>query len=203
MLIWIIIAIVGLSAGGYLAYTAGRASARRALPAAAGAEPGKLLERTIRDVRSGDILQQRGRDYLVEGLLRYDEDGHTWTQARAVEGGKEVWFLIGLSRGPSLSAALLGQVKLALAGHPGDNLEHEGVAYRLDKNGAATVTLDGDLGDLPGKSSRGTGSSQRCRWWRYAGPEGKCLVVEKWGDDFRSLAGADIPAEDVDLLGAS
>ena len=205
MLIWILIVGVVVLTGGYLAFSAGRASARRALPASTGgAGPDKLLERTVRDVRANDILQHHGHDYLVEGVLRYDEDGHPWSGARTLEAGEEVWFLIGLDRAPGLSIAVLKAAKgLTIAGHPGDNLEHEGVAYRLAKSGAATVVLDGDLGEMPGKESRGEGNAGRCRWWRYQGPDGKCLYVEKWGDSVRALAGVDAARDDVDLLGAS
>ena len=35
-----------------------------------------LLERTIRDLRVDDVLTIDGADYLCEGMINYDEDGH-------------------------------------------------------------------------------------------------------------------------------
>src|SRR5258706_2409104 len=55
----------------------------KALPAG-GQGDNKLLERTIRDLRVNDVLTIDGKDFICEGLVAYDEDGHRWSAGRAV-----------------------------------------------------------------------------------------------------------------------
>src|SRR5688572_18969827 len=66
----------------------------RALPA--GDSP--VIERTIRNLRVGDVLTLDARDFLVEGTISYDEDGHRWTGARVVDGADQRWIIVGIER---------------------------------------------------------------------------------------------------------
>jgi len=198
VLIWILLAMVAVLSGGYLAY---RRSSVRALtpgrPAATG-----LLERTLRDVRPNDVIQHGGRDYLVEGVVSYDEDGHTWRGARLADGGTERWLLVGLERGSAMTVRLLDTAPgVELSGYPPEALEVEGQSYKLAGRGTATATLSGDLAGLP--TSTGEGSALRCRWWKYSAAGDKTVVVEQWGETYRALRGETVRADDVDLLGAS
>jgi hypothetical protein len=55
----------------------------KALPAGSG---DKLLERTVRDLRVNDVLTIDGKDFICEGLVSYDEDGHRWSAGRCADG---------------------------------------------------------------------------------------------------------------------
>src|SRR5690606_25286305 len=59
---------------------------------------GNLIERGVRDLRVGDVIQYAGRDFLVEGVVEYDEDGHRWRGARIVDGKDEHWIIAGMER---------------------------------------------------------------------------------------------------------
>lgn len=203
MLTWILIAIIALIGGGFIAYRVGRSKgAERQLPAPAGGDR-PLLERTIRDVRVDDVIQYDGRDFLVEGVIQYDEDGHTWRAARIADTGDVRWLLIGLERGPALVVRLLSNANdLELTGYPPETIDRQGTSFKLAQRGNATLTIQGDLSDVPGAKTI-AGGSIRCRWWRYHAPGEKTLVVEQWGDSYRALAGEVIKADDVELLAAS
>ena len=58
----------------------------------------KLVERGVRDLRVDDVLTIDSKDFLVEGTIHYDEDGHRWIGARVVDGSDVKWLVIGMER---------------------------------------------------------------------------------------------------------
>jgi Domain of unknown function (DUF4178) len=195
--IWILVALVALASGAYVAY-------RRQRPALPAPEEGAaaLLERTVKDVRPNDVIQHDGHDYLVEGVVKYDEDGHTWSAARMIDGNRERWLLVGLERGSQTTVRVLAPTReLELSGYPPETLDHDGASWKLGSRGTATATFQGDLSTLPGAPAAGT--TQRCRWWKYQAAGEKILFVEQWGETYRALAGETVRADQVELLAAS
>ena len=155
--------------------------AARALPAAGD----KLLERTVGDLRVDDVLTIDGKDFLVEGLINYDEDGHRWTAARVADGADIKWLVVGIERTSASSMRLLAQDDTTqIAGYPPEVLVIGDVRYALDKRGAATCSLHGDLGALGAlKKGRPDGHVERARWWLYSAPGEDTLLLEQWGSD--------------------
>jgi hypothetical protein len=195
-MLWLLILIVAVLGGAWIGYRVNR-DRRPALPAP---ESTALLERTLKDVRPNDIVQHDGKDYLVEGVITYDEDGHTWRCARMVDAGVETWLLVGLERGGPLTTRMLTPSALEVTGYPTEAIDKGGVSYKLDKRGTATATFQGDL---PGMPSPGEGGSVRCRWWKYTAVGEKVLIVEQWGEAYRAMAGETVKEGDVELLAAS
>src|SRR5690349_15309117 len=76
-------------------------------PAQLPAGDSPVIERTIRNLRVGDVLTLDGRDFLVEGTIGYDEDGHRWTGARVVDGADQRWIVVGIERVGSSPVRLL------------------------------------------------------------------------------------------------
>lgn len=173
----------------------------RMLPAAGD----KLLERTVRDLRVDDVLTIDGKDYLCEGLIAYDEDGHRWTGGRIVDGGEVTWLVIGIERAAASSTRLLKQDEAtSITGYPPEALVVGDVRYALDKRGAATCQLYGDVGGLGAlKKDRPEGHVERCRWWLYSAPGDDTLLVEQWGSDYRVLRGKKVGDGMVELIPAS
>ena len=52
-----------------------------------------LIERTVRELRVDDVLTIDGKDFLVEGLIAYDEDGHRWNAGRVVDNKDVKWLV--------------------------------------------------------------------------------------------------------------
>lgn len=173
----------------------------RALPAAGD----KLLERTVRDLRVDDVLTIDGKDFLVEGMINYDEDGHRWTCARVVDGGDVKWLLAGIERAGGSAMRLLAQDDgTQIAGYPPEVLVIGEVRYALDKRGAATCALHGDLGQLGAlKKDRPDGHVERARWWLYSAPGDDTLLLEQWGSDYRVLRGKKIGEGTIELIPGS
>jgi hypothetical protein len=174
----------------------------RALPAGTG---DRLIERTVRDLRVDDVLTMDGKDFLCEGLISYDEDGHRWTAARVVDGTEVHWLLVGIDRvGAGALRLLRPDDTQAIAGYPPEALVIDDVRYVLDKRGAATCQLHGDVGTLGDlKKDRPPGHVERCRWWLYSAPGDDTLLIEQWGADYRVLRGKKIGDGTIELIPGS
>jgi hypothetical protein len=175
--------------------------ARNVLPAGSD----KLLERTVRDLRVDDVLTIDGRDFLVEGIINYDEDGHRWTGARIVDGSDVRWLVAGIERAGSGAMRLLVQDEgTQIAGYPPEVLVIADVRYTQDKRGAATCALHGELGPLGAlKKGRPDGHVERARWWLYTAPGDDTLLLEQWGSDFRVLRGKKVGEGTMELIPGS
>ena len=173
------------------------------LPAAAAAD--RLLERTIRDLRTGDILTMDGRDFVVEGVVHYDEDGHRWVGGRAVDGNDVKWVVVGIERsGTALIRLLVTEDPTPLGGYPPETMILGDTRFALDKRGTATCKLDGELGGLGGSSAGKTSAHvTRCRWWLYSAPGTATLLVEQWGDDYRMLRGNKVVDGIIEMMPGS
>lgn len=201
MLTWLVLAGLAFAFGGTIAYKVGQKRGRRgaeALPPGGSGGAG-LLERTLRDVRPDDVVQHAGRDWLVEGIVRYEEDGHTWRGARLIDGTEEAWLVLGLDRTPALDVRLLRvDPSVTVGAHPPDTIALGDVLFTLVRRGNATANGEGELGGFPG-AGKGV---VRGRWWRYGAPGDRALLVEQWGDTFRALVGETVPEGQLELLAA-
>jgi hypothetical protein len=200
----LIVAATATAVGGSMVYIQRKrqlaGSKLKALPSSTG---DKLLERTIADLRVGDILTYEGKDFLVEGVVEYDEDGHRWNAGRMVDGDVKHWAVIGMERGGAFIIRLMREdTSVDVEGYPPETLLVGEARFSLDKRGAATATMKGDTG-LGRPNSEGLETSERCRWWLYDTPGEDTLIVEQWGNEFRVLRGAKVEREAIDMMPGS
>jgi hypothetical protein len=207
--IWILLVLLTVI-GGAAAIGIAVNERRKALPgggAAAALPPGsdRLVERGVRDLRVDDVLTIDGRDFLVEGMINYDEDGHRWTGARVVDGSDIRWLIVGIERAGASSMRLLAQDESTqIAGYPPEVLVIGELRYSLDKRGAATCALHGDLGALGAlKKDRPDGHVERARWWLYSAPGDDTLLLEQWGSDYRVLRGKKVGEGTIEVIPGS
>jgi hypothetical protein len=192
------VAAVGIAAGGRRKELA--APPQKALPAG-----DKAIERTVHELRVGDVLTIDGRDFLCEGAINYDEDGHRWRAGRCVDGKDIRWLVVGIERTSTTSLRLLTQDESTpITGYPPEAIVIGALRYALDKRGTATCELRGDLGALGDlKKDRPEGHVERCRWWLYSAPGDDTLIVEQWGADYRMLRGKKVVEGTIDLMPGS
>ena len=209
-MVWILLVLLVVVGGGAAIGIAmksnrqlpGGGGNQRALPSG---RDDKLVERTVRDLRVDDVLTIDGRDFLCEGLINYDEDGHRWIGGRVVDGTDVKWLVVGIERTSSNSSRLLAQdTSTPLTGYPPEALVIDDIRFVLDKRGAATCALFGDVGGLGAlKQNRPEGHVERCRWWLYNAPGEDTLIVEQWGSDYRVLRGKRVGDGTVELIPGS
>ena len=177
-----------------------RAAEPRQLPAAS-ARP-HALERGPREMRPGDIAQLEGRDWVVEAVLHYDEDGHRWATGRLVDVSEVRWLVAGMDRaGASALMLLADDTSIEIGSYPPEAIVQAERRYALERRGTATVRIEGDAGPLPGAVD--ARSVQRCRWWRYSAAGDGRVLVEQWGSDFRTLRGTALPDGALELMPGS
>ena len=193
------VAAVGIAAGER------RKSLPGGTPPALPAGGDKLVERGVRDLRIDDVLTIDGVDFLVEGLINYDEDGHRWTGARVVDGSDVRWLIVGIERAGAGTLRLLAQDDTTqISGYPPEVLVIGDVRYALDKRGAATCALHGELGALGAlQKDRPDGHVERARWWLYSAPGDDTLLLEQWGGDYRVLKGKKVGEGTLELIPGS
>lgn len=207
-MIWILLVLLTVI-GGAAAVGIAVNERRKALPSGGGQKAlpagGDHLERTVRDLRVNDVLTMDGKDFLCEGMIGYDEDGHRWSGARLVDGAETKWLVVGIERAGSGTMRLLVQDDAqAISGYPPEALVIGEVRFVLDKRGAATCTLDGDIGALGDlKKNRPAGHVERCRWWLYSAPGDDTMLIEQWGSDYRVLRGKKIGDGTLELIPGS
>lgn len=205
---WILLIVLTVAGGGALVATARRRN-RMALPqggsaALAPTAAAMLLDRTVRDLRVGDVVAIDSRDFLVEGVVAYDEDGHRWMGGRLVDGQDERWLIAGIERSGGGMTRLLTRDEHEVSGYPPEAILLGNVRYSLDKRGNATCNVAGDLGGLAGhKGDRPPAHAERCRWWLYSAPGDDTMVIEQWGADFRVLRGKKVSDTSIDLMPGS
>ena len=205
---WVLIVILTVL-GSTVAVGYAVSSKRRSLPGggtrALPAGGDKLLERTVRDLRVGDVLGIDGKDFLCEGVIGYDEDGHRWTGGRVVDGTDVRWVVAGIERAGLAPLRLLAiDDSVDMSGYPPEAIVAGELRYTLDKRGTATCKLTGDVGGLGQvKADRPEGHVERCRWWLYSAPGDDTLLVEQWGADYRVLRGKKVGDGTIDLIPGS
>jgi hypothetical protein len=201
----VLLTVIGGAAAVGIAVNERRKSLSGTTPAGALPAGDRLVERTVGDLRVDDVLTIDGKDFLVEGMINYDEDGHRWTCARVVDGTDVKWLLAGIERvGGSATRLLAQDDSTQIAGYPPEVLVIGEVRYALDKRGAATCALHGDLGPLGAlKKDRPDGHVERARWWLYSAPGEDTLLLEQWGSDYRVLRGKKIVEGTIELIPGS
>ena len=200
-MLWILLVVLTV-VGGIAAVGVAAGERRKALPsgAAKALNPGDKLERTVRDLRVDDVVTIDGKDFLCEGTVAYDEDGHRWLGGRCVDGNDVRWLIVGLERaGTSSTRVLVQDESTPITGYPPEAIVIGELRYALDKRGTATCELKGDLGALGDPKTH----VERCRWWLYGAPGEDTLIVEQWGSDYRVLRGKKVVEGTVELMPGS
>lgn len=165
---------------------------------------GHQAERGLRELKVGDVVTIDSKDYLCEGVIVYDEDGHRWVGGRLVDGADVQWCVVGLERVGNEQVRLLAADPTEISGFPSEALVIGEVRFALDKRGTATCKVSGDLGNLLGaRQGKLEGSVERCRWWLYSAPGDDTVVLEQWGSDYRVLKGKKVAAGTIELIPGS
>jgi hypothetical protein len=122
-----------------------------------------------------------------------------------VDGSNVQWLIVGIERAGSGALRLLTQDDATqISGYPPEVLVIGELRYALDKRGAATCGLRGDLGPLGAlKKDRPDGHVERVRWWLYSAPGDDTLLLEQWGSDYRVLRGKKVGDSTLELIPGS
>ncbi len=170
----LVLLFLALIAGGVIVYLRGRRKVPAGSPpppAGPTQTPSPIGGADARALKVGDVVNYEGRDYVVEGTLRFDQGGFRWNEHRLVDGADALWLSVEDDEG--LEIVVWQRLRGApLEPGPG-TLEHGGVVYELDERGRASFTSEGTTG------APGGGTAEFADYER--GEER--LSFERYGDD--------------------
>ena len=156
----------------YRRYTALQAAQGRSAAAEPPRDP--LRSESVRSdpgrITVGDVIRFDGRDFIVRGTIRFDQDGFEWQEHFLDDVEVKRWLSVEDDEGVEVA---LWQALKGAGLEPGPKtLEHDGKTYELDEKGAARFTAVG---------TTGTAASGRVEYFDYeAGTD--LLSFERYGD---------------------
>ena len=149
--------------------------------------------RSIFNMQVGDIVQYRTEDWVVEGVLTYNDDGFDWVEYLLQEGDRICW--LSVEEDDIVEVAIQRPVNdLYLQARPGQTLQYQDVEYRLVEEGTAQMTRVGNT--LQRKA-------QTCRYFDFEGAGNQVLSVEDWDGDWEITCGESISVKDLVILPGS
>ena len=171
----VVLLIIGAVAVGvtlYRRYQAEQAAGKRS--AAAGPPRDPLRSESVRSdprrITVADVIRFEGRDFIVRGSIRFDQDGSEWQEHFLDDVEVKRWLSVEDDEG--LELALWQAVKGADLEPGPKTLQHDGKTYELDEKGSARFTATGTTGTAP---------SGRVEYYDYeAGAD--LLAFERYGD---------------------
>ena len=160
---WLLLVLLLVAAGALL--VAQRLRRQRGKGAA-------LLERTLFDLRVGDIVQLDGGDWVVEDRLLYQSGEEQWLEYLLRDGAAQGWLCVEEDDWLEVSWLELAPEELARRLREGENplpekLLWEGIPYALRERGRASLmasarTLNRRVGE--------------CRYGDYEAAEGRVQI---------------------------
>jgi hypothetical protein len=140
-----------------------------------------------------DVLSFSGRDYLVEGTVRYRLGGRTSLLARAVDGETTAWVESPDDEGRAGERLLvLHEVRdLDLSVPPPECIDYHRQSYVQRMAARATIEIDGLVPE------HAAGPRQV---WRYRASGDLYLQIEESGGRLFMMAGESVPRGMIDHL---
>ena len=162
---------------------------RRAAPGSAGHES---VRSDPRRITVGDVIRFDGRDFIVRGSIRFDQDGFEWQEHFLDDVEVKRWLSVEDDEG--LEIGFWTAVKGADLQPGPKTLEHDGKTYELDEKGSARFTAVGTTGTAP---------NGRVEYYDYeAGDD--LLAFERYGEgDWEMSAGRIVGEYELDIYPGS
>ncbi len=183
-LLWLLIALVVIGAGAFWWFSSRPQPRTR--------ETSRNLPRqpSLFDMHIGDIVQSMGRDWVVEGKLRYEDDGFSWLEYMLQDDNDIRW--LSVEEDDWVTVSLLSPVtSLDVSASPPPELTFEGLVYRCTESGTAQMRREGN----PRRPD-----IEQCRYFDYEGPDERVLSIEDWDGDVEVTAGTIIAPRSLVIL---
>ena len=126
-------------------------------------------QRTLFNLRVGDVFQRESRDWIVYNTLVFDQKGFQWQEYYLRDGAEGVWLVV--VDDDRIELSWMHQVppeEVSVVFPLRDELVYQGVRYRLSEKGIANYR----------KTSRGSQQGGPCRFHDYVAQSDRVLSVE-------------------------
>ena len=144
--------------------------------------------RTLFNLQLGDLVEFEGLEWFVEDILQYNDSGYKWTEYRVQSDTESRW--LSVEQDDELYVSWMrNKSGVEITGEPPKRLTVDGVEYRLDERGTATLTRAGGL------------QADTCQYYEYEGVDDdrKLMSIEDWGGKIEVAVGRSISPRMVTL----
>lgn len=150
-------------------------------------------ERTVLNLKIGDIITYDLQDYQVVGKLSYNDHGFTWL-AYQLQGEDHIYWL-SVEVDDELELGMYEKVKLKVDEPIPDEIMFQEETFHLEEKGKANVQGEGR-----GKNVDG----QVVQYFDYSNEEEeKFLSLEKWGSEIEVSVGESIGEYEIKIIAGS
>ena len=138
----------------------------------------KQTQKTLLNLKVGDMLAIEEIDYQVEGIIRFNDSGWGWMEYLIKDATKSWWLSVEMD--DELEISLSREVPCLSQDTP-KKYEYDGVTYTLQERSVATVEgVEGNLGLVVGK---------KVNYWEYSDADDEhFLSIEVWDSDEYELS---------------
>lgn len=161
-----------------------------------GDDPGALpgLVCTLFTLKIGDIVQFEARDWVVEGVLTYNEKGFQWLEYLLQDQTDIRW--LSVEEDDRVETLWMAPYSGLDVSHPGaPQLNIGGNAYQLQESGKAQMSRRGNTLNR---------QAETCQYYEYvcdaAAVNQRHLSVEDWNGDIEVTVGYAVQPRDLRLL---
>ncbi|MBI2571682.1 MAG: DUF4178 domain-containing protein [Candidatus Schekmanbacteria bacterium] len=149
-------------------------------------------ERTVFNLRLGDIVTYEITDFEVTSKSVYDEDGYRWTTYGLRDAEKRLWLTVEVDDETEIS--MFEEVRLKLGERVPSSIAFEGERFDLDEKGRARVaTMTTDQPD----------QDRQVAFWDFSADSGTLLAVEQWGSELEVFRGKRIQEHELTIFPGS
>ncbi|WP_366923635.1 DUF4178 domain-containing protein [Metallumcola ferriviriculae] len=159
-----------------------------------GGDKGKpVVQRNALNLKVGDIVSYDLEDYVVIGVLEYNDEGWVWRDYHLESEGKHIW--LSAEQDDELYLGIFEKIKMPLE-KPEKRITYDGVHFELDEASTARITVvEGQVGARVGNE---------VRYWDYCDDEEeKFISIENWDGDFECSYGFEIDPHEVSFMAGS
>lgn len=150
----------------------------------------KVLDsRDISNLITGDVVSIESTDYVIEGLIVYNDSGWKWREYKLKDGHSTYW--LSVEEDDDLEISLFKEISPFIKS-PEDKIVYEGKEYFMYEGSDARVEY------VQGKISLQTGSP--LDYFEYADKKDTAyLSVEIWDGEIEMSVGRKIPSYLVEV----
>ncbi|KIL44326.1 DUF4178 domain-containing protein [Jeotgalibacillus soli] len=153
----------------------------------------EIEERTVMNLKVGDIVTYDLEDYQVVGSLSYNDHGFKWYAYQLQGASRVIWLSVEMD--DELELGIYEKSKLKVQEPIPKKLELDGVTYYQDETGTATVRGEGRSQNVDGV---------KCRYYSfYDEEEEKYLSLEIWGSEIEASTGFGIEEYEIKIIAGS
>nr|WP_236838865.1 DUF4178 domain-containing protein [Caldalkalibacillus salinus] len=151
-------------------------------------------ERTVHNMKVGDIVTYDLEDYQVVGRLDYNDHGFKWTAYQLQGDQNTIWLSVEMD--DELELGIYRKVpSLKLTEPIPKDIAYDGVKYHLNEQGSARIKGTGRCQNVDGMT---------IDYYDFSDDEEEqFLSVEKWGSQIEVSSGYEIEEYEIKILAGS